>query len=91
MSVEFGKIANLPNLCLVFMFPLGFVWRQFWFAFFGALTSVGALFILPNNKKQEIFCYEETFICSYFCGIYSLPGARVSLLKGSSLAITVKP
>jgi len=31
-----------------------FVWRQLGFAFFGALTSVGALFYFYNKKMPKI-------------------------------------
>ena len=30
-----------------------FVWRQLEFAFFGALTSVGALFIFTERKEEK--------------------------------------
>ena len=33
------------------LYLLSFVWRQWEFAFFGALTTVGALFILKGERK----------------------------------------
>jgi len=35
----------------VFIRRVGFVWRQLESAFFGALTAVGALFILLGGEK----------------------------------------
>ncbi len=55
--MRFDKIAN-PIKVIVIGYPsvcLKFVWRQSGFAFFSALTSVGALFL---NKFSEAF-YEE--------------------------------
>ena len=46
--LEFGKNANSAKLSVAKGFSLvrfQLVWRQLEFAFFGALTSVGALFI----------------------------------------------
>ena len=51
--IEFGKKANSSNsICeIIFPYLFRFVWRQLEFAFFGALTSVGALFIFINICK----------------------------------------
>ena len=38
---------------MVFIRVVGFVWRQLEFAFFGALTSVGALFICSSKKLKK--------------------------------------
>ena len=38
---------------MVFIREVGFVWRQLELAFFGALTSVGALFILEEKLMDE--------------------------------------
>ena len=43
--VNNGKNVDSANLCMVFSVSLVFVWRQLELAFFGALASVGALFI----------------------------------------------
>ena len=49
---------------------LSFVWRQLEFAFFGALTSVGALFVLKGKKeimKKCDYCekeYDDSFFGS---------------------------
>ena len=55
---EFGKNANSFNdRWIVEHYPthLKFVWRQLEFAFFGALTSVGALFDFKRNLiKKDI-------------------------------------
>ena len=55
--LEFGKNANSSKLSVAkdfFLVRFQLVWRQLEFAFFGALTSVGALFILPKKKQKEI-------------------------------------
>ena len=44
VRIKIGKNAYSANLHKVFIRRVGFVWRQLEFAFFGALTSVGALF-----------------------------------------------
>jgi len=44
VRIKIGKSAYSTNLLMVFIQRVGFVWRQLEFAFFGALTSVGALF-----------------------------------------------
>ena len=52
--LEFGKNANSTKLSVAKGFSLvqfQLVWRQLEFAFFGALTSVGALFIFINIYK----------------------------------------
>ena len=49
--LEFGKNANSAKLGVAKGFVLvrfQLVWRQLEFAFFGALTSVGALFIFTE-------------------------------------------
>ena len=45
-GVEFSKSANSATAVGSYTHIVVFVWRQLEFAFFGALTSVGALFIL---------------------------------------------
>ena len=59
--MNLGKNANSAGLCRVIIQKVGFVWRQLEFAFFGALTSVGALFVFlgglnngQSRKKQKI-------------------------------------
>ena len=45
ISLDFGKSVNpIRGYGRDTLIPLKFVWRQSGFAFFGALTSVGALF-----------------------------------------------
>ena len=53
--LEFGKKANSVRLSVAKGFSLvrfQLVWRQLEFAFFGALTSVGALFYFTERKNQ---------------------------------------
>ena len=45
-----GKNACSADLRMVFIREVGFVWRQLELAFFGALTLVGALFVLEGGK-----------------------------------------
>ena len=40
-------------IMVLYRFLFRFVWRQSEFAFFGASTSVGALFILTNRKRRK--------------------------------------
>ena len=52
--LEFGKNANSAKLGVAkgfFFVQFQLVWRQLEFAFFGALTSVGALFVFYNQLK----------------------------------------
>ena len=52
--LEFGKNAKSAKLGVAKGFFLGrfqLVWRQWEFVFFGALTTVGALFIFERMKK----------------------------------------
>ena len=61
--VEFGKNANSATIMESYAHIVVFVWRQLEFAFFGALTSVGALFILPKIltlKKENRQCLVTT-------------------------------
>ena len=44
--MNIGKIADSPSISKVTPFYSKFVWRQSEFAVFGALTSVGAPFLL---------------------------------------------
>ena len=51
--LEFGKNANSAKLSVAKGFALvlfQLVWRQLEFAFFGALTPVGALFIFTEKN-----------------------------------------
>ena len=53
LILEFGKDANSVKLGVAkgfFLVRFQLVWRQLEFAFFGALTSVGALFILEEKQ-----------------------------------------
>ena len=71
---EFGKTANSSSSICETIFPylFRFVWRQLEFAFFGALTSVGALFVLylsfggKENEKTSCTnpCYTYAFAFS---------------------------
>ena len=54
MDVEFGKNANSATIVESYTHIVVFVWRQLGFAFFGALTSVGALFCFVNFAKQKL-------------------------------------
>ena len=47
-QIKSGKNACSADLHMIFIREVGFVWRQWEFAFFGALTSVGALFYLKE-------------------------------------------
>ena len=49
MDVEFSKSANSATIVVSYTHIVVFVWRQLGFAFFGALTSVGALFVLKGG------------------------------------------
>ena len=51
VAVEFSKIANSAAIVGSYTHIVVFVWRQLEFAFFGALTSVGALFVLEWGEK----------------------------------------
>ena len=55
--MDFGKTANPFSADYIRrnirMICLKFVWRQLGFAFFGALTSVGALFYFTENKDKQ--------------------------------------
>ena len=53
--LNFGKNANFADsICDYITISFRFVWRQLEFAFFGALTSVGALFIFERRKKNVL-------------------------------------
>ena len=57
--LEFGKNANSAKLVVAkdfFLVPFQLVWRQLEFAFFGALTSVGALFIFTLGSEAFKSC-----------------------------------
>ena len=57
LTCEFGKIANSFTLICTMKYPyihLKFVWRQLEFAFFGALASVGASFILGEGIMKKL-------------------------------------
>ena len=41
---------------MVFIREVGFVWRQLGWAFFGALTPVGALFVLKGVFMSQNMC-----------------------------------
>ena len=61
MDVEFSQKTQIPaSVVESDSHIVVFVWRQLEFAFFGALTSVGALFYL----KKEIFMEEKVLIKS---------------------------
>ena len=47
---EFSKSANSATTVGSYTHIVVFVWRQLEFAFFGALTSVGALFIFKEKN-----------------------------------------
>jgi len=55
--MDFGKTANPFSADLIRrnirMICLKFVWRQLGFAFFGALTSVGALFVFRGYLPMQ--------------------------------------
>ena len=51
-QIKSGKNACSADLHLVFIREVGFVWRQSGFAFFGAATSVAALFVRIENKNR---------------------------------------
>ena len=53
MAVEFSKSANSAAIVESSPVRCFFVWRQLEFAFFGALTSVGALFIFIDRKDEH--------------------------------------
>ena len=48
-QMKSGKNACSADLHKVFIRWVGFVWRQLEFAFFGAPTSVGALFVFTEK------------------------------------------
>ena len=53
LILEFGKDANSVKLGVAkgfFLVRFQLVWRQLEFAFFGALTSVGALFYFLKRR-----------------------------------------
>ena len=52
-EVEFSKNANSATAVGSYTHIVVFVWRQLEFAFFGALTSVGALFILFTFRRKS--------------------------------------
>ncbi|MBR2926451.1 MAG: hypothetical protein IKC31_02610 [Clostridia bacterium] len=52
-DVEFSKNANSATAVGSYTHIVVFVWRQLEFAFFGALTSVGALFYFHRRKTQR--------------------------------------
>ena len=47
--LNFGKNANSAISVESYIHVIVFVWRQLGFAFFGALTSVGALFVFERR------------------------------------------
>ena len=51
VGVEFSKNANSAPIMESYTHLVVFVWRQLEFAFFGALTLVGALFIFTESIK----------------------------------------
>ena len=53
MAVEFGKNANSATIVESYTHIVVFVWRQLGFAFFGALTSVGALFVFTEEQSKR--------------------------------------
>ena len=67
MAVEFGKNANSATIVESYTHIVVFVWRQLGFAFFGALTSVGALFyfyfISKGEKQYEKKKNRKHFAC----------------------------
>ena len=50
-QMKSGKSACSADLHMVFIRKVGFVWRQLELAFFGALTLVGALFVLKGGRQ----------------------------------------
>ena len=48
--LNFGKNADSAISVESYIHVIVFVWRQLEFAFFGALTSVGALFVFERGK-----------------------------------------
>jgi len=82
MQVGYNKAKALVPLTCIWCLSVivGFVWRQLELAFFGAVTSVAALFVFTErkiktkgrkkkNEKETSACY-CAYTYAYFCACF---------------------